>query len=124
MSKDDFLDSIGGGKPKRKKGRDRVSDPTQSRLRKHSVKTAVAPEEKKVPRSMKAGSYVRQTITILPKMRKLIKKLATENRVSLLAFYRWLLDLGLQAYEDGARPEPSEPTYTNVKMGHWSSGDE
>lgn len=121
MSKD-FLEGIDTTVPARKKsGRSRISDPTQSRLTRKSVETAVASDETKIPKSMRAGDYVRQTITLLNEQKKLIKKLAGENRVSLLAFYRWLLDQGLQAYEAGERPLPSEPVYSDVEMGHWSS---
>lgn len=123
MSKD-FLEDIDTSLPARKSGRSRVSDPTQSRLSRKSVETAVASDEAKIPKSMRAGDYVRQTITLLNEQKKLIKKLAGENRVSLLAFYRWLLDQGLQAYEAGERPLPSDPVYSDVEMGHWSSKGE
>lgn len=121
MSKD-FLEDIDANIPARRNtGRNRVTDPVQSRLKQKNVKTAVASDETKVPKSMRAGDYIRQTITILPEQKKLIKKLAKENQVSLLAFYRWLLDQGLQVYEEGERPLPSEPVYSDVAMGHWSS---
>lgn len=124
MSKS-FLEDIDDNVPARKNtGRSRVSDPGPSRLKRQNVKTAVASDEAKVPKSMRAGAYVRQTITVLSEQKKLIKKLAKENQVSLLAFYRWLLDQGLQAYEDGERPLPSDPVYSDVEMGHWSSKGE
>ena len=102
------------------KGR-RVADPTLGRAGKSQAASVTAPKEAAIPRSMKAGDYVRQTITIPPTQRDLLKQLAKDNQVSLLSFYRWLLDKGLQAYENGDRPQPAEPVYREVQMGHWSS---
>lgn len=115
----DFLDQMGSGK--RTSRKQRMDNPVRGRVHQEQVKTAVASDEAKIPKSMRAGDYVRQTITLLNEQKKLIKKLAGENRVSLLAFYRWLLDQGLQAYEAGERPLPSDPVYSDVEMGHWSS---
>lgn len=116
----DFLDQMGEGK-KRSSRKQRLDNPVRDRVHEHQVKTAVADKSDTIPKSMKAGEYIRQTITILQGQRELIKKLANENRVSLLSFYRWLLDQGLQAYEAGERPLPSDPVYSDVEMGHWSS---
>lgn len=116
----DFLDQMGDGK-KRSSRKQRLDNPVRDRVHEQQVKTAVADKNDTIPKSMKAGEYIRQTITILQGQRELIKKLASENRVSLLSFYRWLLDQGLQAYEAGERPLPSDPVYSDVEMGHWSS---
>ena len=118
MSNDLIGKMSSGGKRRDKR---LSSDPTHGRVREKQVKTADADKNETVPKSMKAGDYIRQTITILPDQRELIKKMAKENRVSLLSFYRWLLDQGLQAYEAGERPLPSDPVYSDVEMGHWSS---
>ena len=115
----DLLGKMGGGG--KRQPRQRISDPTHGRVREQQVKTAVVDKDETTPKSMKAGDYIRQTITILPNQRELIKKLSKQNQVSLLSFYRWLLDQGLQAYESGERPLPSEPVYSDVEMGHWSS---
>lgn len=119
MPNDDLLSKMSGGS--KRSSRKRVSDPARGRVGERQIKAAAADKGDTIPNSMKAGDYIRQTITILPNQRELIKKLAKENQVSLLSFYRWLLDQGLQAYEDGERPLPSEPVYSDVEMGHWSS---
>ncbi len=118
---DDFLSQM-GDKPKRsKRGRNRLNDPTTNRATRSQVSAATADEEQRTPKSMRAGKYERQTITLPAEQKKLIKALAGDSQTGMLQFYRWLIDQGLQAYEDGARPEPQEAVYKNVKMGHWSS---
>lgn len=102
------------------KGR-RVADPTKGRAGKAKAAGVTTSKKKAIPESMKAGEYVRQTITIPPDQRDLIKQMAAENKISLLGLYRWLIDQGLQAYENGERPQPADPVYRDVKMAHWSS---
>ena len=118
---DDFLNQMNEKAPKRPKRGRRMSDPTAGRATSKQVSAATAERERRVPKSMRAGKYERQTIALPPEQKILIKEIATSNRTGLLQFYRWLIDQGLQAYEEGERPEPETAVYKNVKMGHWSS---
>lgn len=52
----------------------------------------------------RAGQYRRKTITLLPGQIDYLQAVAEKENVGLLALYRWLIDQGLQAYENGARP--------------------
>lgn len=117
MSDYDPLSQLPTDPPKNR----RIADPTKGRAGKEKAASVTTDKKAAIPASMKAGDYVRQTITILPEQRDLIKRVALENNISLLSLYRWLLDQGLQAYDSGKRPEPSEPVFRDVKMGHWSS---
>jgi hypothetical protein len=73
------------------------------------------------PDSVKAGQYDRKTITLPPKQIRLIDQLRRKEGIGILAFYRWLIDQGLQAYERGARPQPTDKVVHEVDLGHWSS---
>jgi hypothetical protein len=73
------------------------------------------------PDSVKAGQYDRKTITLPPKQIRLIAQLRRKEGVGILAFYRWLIDQGLQAYERGERPQPADKVVHEVDLGHWSS---
>jgi hypothetical protein len=73
------------------------------------------------PDSIKAGQYDRKTITLPPKQIQLIDQLRRKEGIGILAFYRWLIDQGLQAYESGSRPRPADKIVHEVELGHWSS---
>jgi hypothetical protein len=118
---DDFLSQLSDKAPKRPQRGHRLSDPTAGRATSKQVSTATAEQERHVPKSMRAGKYERQTIALPPEQKRLIKAMAANNQTGMLQFYRWLIDQGLQAYEEGARPEPETAVYKDVKMGHWSS---
>jgi len=69
-----------------------------------------------------AGQYKRWTATLPPEQVEHIKKLARQNDMSALAFFRWMVDLALVRYEEGARPEVTERVVRGeAKLGHWSS---
>ena len=58
----------------------------------------------------RAGRYMRKTLTLPPEQIHYISELADQEQIGLLEFYRWLIDVGLQAYEEGARPEVESKT--------------
>jgi hypothetical protein len=69
-----------------------------------------------------AGKYMRKTLTLPPEQIHYINKMAEQEDIGLLEFYRWLIDLGLQAYENGARPEVRSKTVRGeARKEHWSS---
>lgn len=96
----------------------RKAGPTVPR---QAVHEAVRPESE----GMRAGQYVRENITLAEAQKRYIRDVvAKELGVSALEAYRWLIDLGLQAYEDGIRPETevvTTLTRTRAKKGHWTS---
>jgi hypothetical protein len=69
----------------------------------------------------RAGNYRRKTITLPPAQIDYIEELAADERLGKLAFYRWLIDQGLQAYEDGNRPEKTGSMTYDVKVSHPTS---
>lgn len=72
-------------------------------------------------RSM-AGQYKRVTYTLPPAQVSYIKQLADENGMSGLSFVRWLIDLALAEYENGARPEvETRVVRGEARMQHWTS---
>ena len=104
-----------------RRGKKRISnDPTRRASRQQAAKVSASRQQRQ-SKWVKAGEYERQTITLPPEQRKLIKQLAKENGVSMFDFYRWLIDQGLQHYEEGYRPEPESQVATGVKLSHWSS---
>lgn len=69
-----------------------------------------------------AGRYKRMTITLLPGQIQHVRDLAERERMGLLEFVRWLIDLALQEYEVGRRPElEARVIRGEAKKGHWSS---
>jgi hypothetical protein len=72
--------------------------------------------------SVRAGQYDRKTITLPPEQIAHIDKLRKIEGIGVLAFYRWLIDQGLQNYEDGIRPTPQDKAIHDLQMRHWSSG--
>ncbi len=90
-------------------------DSATARLNTGQVRSVVTPE------SVRAGQYDRKTITLPPKQIRLIDQLRRNEGIGILAFYRWLIDQGLQAYEEGSRPRPADKVIHDVDLGHWSS---
>jgi hypothetical protein len=69
----------------------------------------------------RAGQYDRKTITLPPEQIAYIDQVRKEAGIGVLAFYRWLIDQGLQNYENGSRPNPEPDVIHDLQMGHWSS---
>jgi hypothetical protein len=61
--------------------------------------------KKKIPKTLKAGQYIRRQFTFLPGQLDMVVKVAEEMNLSQNAAARWLIDVGLRAYVDGKRPE-------------------
>jgi hypothetical protein len=57
---------------------------------------------------MTAGRFIRKQGTWTESQIDLIKTIAVQEGMSELATMRWLIDLGLQAYVAGERPEMQE----------------
>ena len=73
------------------------------------------------PDTTRAGQYKRKTITLLPGQIQYIDHFAEENGLGILATYRWLVDLGLQAYEAGRRPVQVGKVAFDVELEHPTS---
>lgn len=69
----------------------------------------------------RAGQYDRKTITLPPEQIAYIDQVRKELGIGVLAFYRWLIDQGLQNYENGHRPSPTPDVIHDLQTGHWSS---
>lgn len=92
----------------------RVASPIADRG--FAAETAAAVTSTPTPESLKAGQYVRWTITVLPETLERVRQMAValsdevstdEGRsvhVPVLALARWLIDRGIEAYERGERP--------------------
>lgn len=64
----------------------------------------------------RAGNFDRKTLYISPAMIAWVHETAAAEGVGLLAFYRFLLAAGKEAYESGrARPEPAVPVAHRLK---------
>jgi hypothetical protein len=112
-------DEVSSQKEKRKPfSRRKQFDSATTGLNTNQIRSVTTPD------SVKAGQYDRKTITLPPKQIKLIAQLRRKEGVGILAFYRWLIDQGLQAYERGARPQPADKVVHEVELGHWSSTPE
>lgn len=72
---------------------------------------------------MRAGIYNRKTITLMAEQQEYIEEVvAAEIGMSGLETYRWLLDIALDLYEQGTRPEAKRVvTKTVPKKKHWTS---
>lgn len=71
---------------------------------------------------LRAGQYVRMSVTVPPKQRRLLEEISRKEQLSVNAFVRWALDLALDAYEQGERPEVTEViTRGEAVKRHWSS---
>ncbi|MCI0397499.1 MAG: hypothetical protein L0332_23630 [Chloroflexi bacterium] len=99
-------------------GKKKQFDSATQRLSRQSVRQATTPD------SVQAGQYDRKTITLPPEQIAYIDRLRKAEGIGVLAFYRWLIDQGLQNYERGARPEPQDKAVHDLRLGHWSSGGE
>jgi len=68
------------------------------------------------PDAKRAGSFDRKTLYISPEMIRWAAETAAAEGVGVLAFYRFLLASGKDAYESGrARPEPAAPLVHRLK---------
>lgn len=111
---DELLDALGDdwkeeqGKTTPPKGKKKnISKPTAAPS---SVRSAMTPTSKM------AGPFNRKTIYISPHREREIEKAAAQERVGLMAFYRFLIDEAWQAYQDGRiTPEPAEPIAHRLK---------
>ena len=95
-------------------GKKKQFDSATERLSRDTVRQAITPG------SFQTGQYDRKTITLPPDDH--IDRLRKKEGVGVLAFYRWLIDQGLQNYEQGARPQPQDRAIHDLQFGHWSSG--
>lgn len=117
MSDYDPLSQLGeGNKKKRTSSRNKkhFNSPT-SRLSRKSVRKATTSKAKQ------AGQYDRKTITLLPEQIAYIAEIAEAEGVGILALYRWLIDQGLQNYENGAAPQPTRQVNHDIQLKHWTS---
>ncbi len=61
-----------------------------------------------VDSSLVAGQYIRRTFTFTPGQLARIKAIARELHISETGIARWLIDQGLDQWEQGIRPEVEE----------------
>lgn len=73
--------------------------------------------------TVKAGKYVRKTITLPQSQVDYIAQQAQEHGFGILAFYRWLIDTGLIAYEGGDTPTVVKKPEHNISLKHHTSKD-
>lgn len=111
MANYDPLSQIDDDRPGKKK----QFDSATSKLSRRTVRQTTASN------ATRAGQYDRKTITLLPNQIAYIDEIRREEGVGVLAFYRWLIDQGLQNYEAGARPQPADTPIHDLHTGHWSS---
>lgn len=116
MSDDPLLSRLPSGgseeEPSPRKPRREFSD-LVARVRHSEVSNVTASEYKR------AGRYYRKTILLPPEQIEYIDELRRREGVGVLEFYRWLIDIALQQYEAGARPEPVAAAA--VEMAHRTS---
>jgi hypothetical protein len=70
--------------------------------------------------SQKAGKYIRRTFTWTPGQIAMIRRASREMRLSDNKTVKVLLDLGIQAYLEGKRPEFNEERVTDPVYESWS----
>jgi hypothetical protein len=58
--------------------------------------------------SLVAGQYIRRTFTFTPGQLERVKDIARELHISETGIARWLIDVGLTAWNNGLRPEVEE----------------
>ncbi len=117
MSDYDPLSPLDSGNKKKKtssRNKKQFNSPT-SRLSKKSVRQTTTSKAKQ------AGQYDRKTITLLPEQIAYIAEIAQAEGVGILALYRWLIDQGLQNYENGATPQPTQQVNHDIQLNHWTS---
>ena len=118
--------------PKRKFSNplDELTDPTPNPTPKPRRKRFDAPTQsitttdlqQASPDKLAAGQYRRKTITLPPAQLDYIKEIAHENHLSVLATYRWLIDIALDLYEDGERPQVEIRQIRGEALRkHWTS---
>jgi hypothetical protein len=70
--------------------------------------------------SLVAGQYIRRTFTFTPGQLERIKEIARELHISETGIARWLIDVGLTAWDNGLRPEVEEKAVKlEPKLKHW-----
>lgn len=70
----------------------------------------------------RAGQYMRKQILIPPAQLQYIRRKAKELRVSQAELFRWLIDYGLAALDDGVEPEIEVVDVRGeAKKSHWTS---
>ena len=111
MDSDNWLNKLG---PEEGKGKRRQS-PAARTVDAGTVQRVARPD------TTRAGRYKRKTITLLPGQIQYIDQLAEKNGLGILAMYRWLVDLGLQAYEAGNRPVQVGKVSFDVELKHPTS---
>lgn len=93
----------------RRRGEEDYSDPT-ARVTKTTARAVTTSEARR------AGQFDRKTIYISPDMIDWVSETSVAEGVGVLAFYRFLLAAGRQAYESGqARPEAAVPLVHRLK---------
>lgn len=84
--------------------------------------TTVSDQDKAraVGSSLVAGQYIRRTFTFTPGQLRRIKEIARELHIAETGIARWLIDVGLQAWEEGERPELEEASVKlEPKLRDW-----
>lgn len=75
---------------------------------------------KAVGSSLVAGRYIRRTFTFTPGQLDRIKEIARELHISETGIARWLIDVGLTAWDNGLRPEVEEKAVRlEPRLEHW-----
>ena len=70
--------------------------------------------------SLVAGQYIRRTFTFTPGQLEQIKEIARELHISETGIARWLIDVGLTAWNNGLRLEVEEKAVRlEPKLRHW-----
>ena len=69
---------------------------------------ATTDKARAVDSSLVAGQYIRRTFTFTPGQLARIKEIARELHISETGIARWLIDEGLEQWEQGVRPEVEE----------------
>lgn len=75
---------------------------------------------KAVGSSLVAGQYIRRTFTFTPGQLQRIKAVARELHIAETGIARWLIDVGLQEWDKGVRPELEEASIKlEPKLKNW-----
>lgn len=81
--------------------------------------------DKATKSSTMAGKWKRKSLLLPPPQVEYIDQIAKDLRMGKMATYRWLLDLGLMAYEAGEQPDVIPQTSkADFEPQHWSSNTE
>lgn len=105
---DPYLSQLSDNNSPSKPSKKRFDRPTD-RLKNETVR------ETTTAASSQAGQYDRKTLTFRPEVIARVREIGQRERVGLLAMFRWLVDMGLEAYDRGERPEPAEPLIHQLK---------